>query len=98
MWAGGHVDETKTAMKERLDTNEVAKSGDNRRVRASGEGVRDPEGRAEHPNEVLNNDSLGVKAPKQFVVRQPRKGVREAGGGGAEPEVKVRPTEDGAEA
>ena len=48
------VDEMKATVKKCLKIDAVAKSGDNRRVRASGKGVGDPEGRS---NEVLNNDS-----------------------------------------
>jgi hypothetical protein len=44
----------KAMVKKCLKIDAVAKSGDNRRVRASGKGVGDPEGRS---NEVLNNDS-----------------------------------------
>ncbi len=76
----GHVEETETAMKEHLEVDAVAKSGNNLRVRTSGKRVGDPKVGARHLNEAFNNDCLGVKTPKQLMAHQPRKGVTEAGG------------------
>jgi hypothetical protein len=60
--------------------------------------VADTEIGSEERNEVSDNDLLGLKASKQLGARQPRRGVTEARGGGAEPERKEKQTKNGTEA
>jgi len=95
----GRIDETKAAADEHTEVNAVAKGGDDRGLGEGFGGVGDPKIGAKDRDEALDDDPLGPKTMKQLVARQPRRGatVTKTGGGGAEPERKENPTENGAE-
>jgi hypothetical protein len=76
----GHVEKTKATTDELAEIGAVTKGGNNRRLWEGFGGVEDAEGRAEHQDEAVDNDCLGLESPKQLVARQPRRGVTEAGG------------------
>ena len=76
----GHINKTEATVKKCLEAEAVTKSGDELKVQTSGEIVGYSKVGTKHSNKVINKDFLGVKAPKQLVTRQPRKGVTNAGG------------------
>ena len=58
----GHVEETKATVDKLVEIGAFAKGGDDCRLREGFGGVRDPEGRAKHQNEVVDDDCLGLQA------------------------------------
>ncbi len=61
-------------------------------------GKGDMEIGAKERTEASDHDPPGLKTTKQLVACQPRKGGDGDRGGGAEPERRKNPTENGAEA
>ena len=89
----------KTAREKSSEIDAIAKSSDNRGLGEGFSGVGDAEIGSKEHDEASNDDLLGLKAMKQLVSHQPGRGATKAGGGGgAEPEGKERPTENGAKA
>ena len=56
----GHVKETKAATDKLAEIVTIAKGGDDHRLREGFVGVGDPEGRAKHQNEAVDDDCLGL--------------------------------------
>ena len=88
----------KAAVDELAEVGAVAKGGDDRGLGEGFCGVGDAEIESKERDEALDNNLVGLKATKQLLARQLRRGVMEAGGGGAEPERKEKPTKNSAEA
>ena len=92
----GRVDETKAATDEHTEVDAVATGGDERGLREGFGGVGDPKIGAEESDEAVDDDVLGPKTMEQLVPRKGGDGDEDRGGG-AEPERKENPTENGAE-
>jgi hypothetical protein len=92
------VDETKAAADELVEVDAVAKGGDDPGLGESFGGIGDATIRSKERDEALDHDPLGLKMMKQLVARRPRRGLDGDRGGGAKPERKENPTENGAEA
>ncbi len=70
----------KAAAYELVEVGAVVKGGDDRGLGEGFCGVGDAEIGSEERDEASDNDLLGLKATKQLVARQPRRGMTEAGG------------------
>ena len=64
-----------------LEATAVAKSGGNIDILAIGRSVGNPKIRAQHDNQLLDDESLVAKVTDQLVARQPWERVTEAAGG-----------------
>jgi hypothetical protein len=90
------VDETNAAADEHTEGEAVAKGGDDRELGEGFAGVEDPKIGAKESDEAVDEDVLGPKTMEQLVPKRGGDG-NEDRGGGAEPERKENPTENGAE-
>ncbi len=84
MWNGdvsqGHVKETKAAEDELAEVGAVAKGSDDPGLWEGFSGIEDVEVGSEQYDEAADKDLLGLKAMKQLVARQSRRGLTKAGG------------------
>ena len=91
------VDETNAAADEHTEDEAVAKGGDDRELGEGFGGVEDPKIGAEESDEAVDDDVLGPKTMEQLVPKRGGGDGDEDREGGAEPERKENPTENGAE-